>query len=588
MLYLEFMRKRGVRTSTLFVTPPISPNAFMALPMNSVYHYVDTDYEKFGDEDPLLQNLIGKTCVENVFGLDASATYGKTRRVAFNRNTANLSFFGANRELMRYESIKKTLNKQPRTLHVVNYHYMEDEVDYLSEPMEIYHRYLNKWQSVFANIARTMKEDTRMHYIRFSVPLAIPPRSLLTRAALNTPMIRGVWDDFATEDELFLVEFWKWFDQENEDNKSVFSLLSDSELKRFHVIFQVGGHWTMYNMGMVQSWIKSSKNKRGLWNIELIRRNFLGMLVNLSGLRVEPTIIPEEVEFVDQLNQVRAEDGEVIDPAISNPIIPAIPVKEAVQLGATKKQKVSIYKKPVEPSTLETSIVTADLSTDDEVFDTHDEEVNAAVEKKIDADIDQLEILHEKAKLEKVGLGEYKPYQSTNGKTLDHGVVDLASTLANKGLLSAAEVRRMTTLANRYKSNKAMDTGETIEKYIDIPPEELVIPVDVRITPKLSGVHDESMAFSSLNRFDKDYIEKTLHKDVHGALMCYQNAGVAVRDIKVVTSETLNDEVIIYSASLTPVIGRESTIRFTIPKVNPDGSYLAGGTKYRMRKQRGD
>ncbi len=77
-------------------------------------------------------------------------------------------------------------------------------------------------------------------------------------------------------------------------------------------------------------------------------------------------------------------------------------------------------------------------------------------------------------------------------------------------------------------------------------------------------------------------------KDVSNAVLAVQNAGVAVTGYSVERVEDAINCYDMHTVRLTPVSGNPSTVRFRLPVIQPDGTFVGKGVHYRMRKQRGD
>jgi hypothetical protein len=167
---------------------------------------------------------------------------------------------------------------------------------------------------------------------------------------------------------------------------------------------------------------------------------------------------------------------------------------------------------------------------------------------------------------------------------------DMVDNLANKGLLSSAEVRRIIGLGERYlKVKSPYDDSQTIAEYMQIDPASLAIGSDTRLTEKdIKGIVDPSMLSYSIQDFDSRYISDVMGKDVVNAFMHFQNAGIAVTDVSRKRVDEYLGSYEILSVQLTPVVGKPSTVKIKLPIVDRNGIFVANGVKYRMKKQRVD
>ena len=106
--------------------------------------------------------------------------------------------------------------------------------------------------------------------------------------------------------------------------------------------------------------------------------------------------------------------------------------------------------------------------------------------------------------------------------------------------------------------------------------------------PEIKGVTDKSMLSTSVNAFHREYVKNVMPKDIAAMTLGIQQAGVAVTDYQVKRVVDAVDKYDMYTVKLTPVKGQPSTVRFKLPVVEEDGTFLAGGVKVRYRTQRAD
>ena len=154
-------------------------------------------------------------------------------------------------------------------------------------------------------------------------------------------------------------------------------------------------------------------------------------------------------------------------------------------------------------------------------------------------------------------------------------------------MMSVAEYKRYKDLSQSYKSIISPDGTTTLDQFIKINPEDTKIKKSQAI-PDIKTVFDKTMLKSSLLTFDDHYIKNILQKDVAGMVMNIQRAGIAVTDYEVERVDDILGSYDSYTVRVTPVEGASSTLKFKLPVIEEDGTFMANGTKYRDRKQRGD
>ena len=161
-----------------------------------------------------------------------------------------------------------------------------------------------------------------------------------------------------------------------------------------------------------------------------------------------------------------------------------------------------------------------------------------------------------------------------------------AEELASVGLISGAELTRAIKLSDKYKSIKAPN-GETLDQYIQVPPELMANPPKGEI-PDIKMVVDKSMLKSSLTDLNKVYLNKVLPKHIAAMPLNAQRMGVAVTDFKVKEHQDAANDWVEYSVQFTPVKGLPGTVKFRLPKINDDGTFVANGVRNRMVTQKAD
>lgn len=202
------------------------------------------------------------------------------------------------------------------------------------------------------------------------------------------------------------------------------------------------------------------------------------------------------------------------------------------------------------------------------------------IEKELMAQADMLESLSEENDEKSVDLDlEEKVFKSAIEERIEERAL--------AGSLSGAEQRGLIKLSERVNNiihpfNPALtlkDTNVTLED-IAIVKKPVLKDVDTII--------DKSMLESSVNELDKAYVKKLFHKDMLNACKSIQNAGLIIKDIKVTQKSTAVTETDTYAIQIQPIAGKASTIKFTVPRLRENGSFLANGVNYRMDKLRSD
>jgi len=209
-------------------------------------------------------------------------------------------------------------------------------------------------------------------------------------------------------------------------------------------------------------------------------------------------------------------------------------------------------------------------------------------ERILDEELAALNEIAHKSDLEVESSGvDFRTIMAVKDAPLEKGVLDVCERLADDGLLTAGEYKRFTALAGAYKNIKNPYGEGTLGEQIQVSPEQLILKKTQSFLDEKTVV-DKTMLSSTLVGFDKQYIKEILPRHTASMVTQIQKAGVAVADYQIELTEDIMGSYEDHTVKLIPVEGAPSTIKFKIPKIQEDGTFEASGTKYRMRKQRGD
>lgn len=570
-LLRQFNLKRSIRFSAQLVNPPVSNARDMMLPLGSIYHYQEYETGTFGDGDALLRNLQTKYVVANVEHLDLGQFEKldnfRIRRHPVNFRTQDIEFYQTHPDVFRYQQFKDRLAREARTLLVVNYGLSESHYELLPTPFALYHQNYIRARTLMTNI-QNFDVLGRQHFINIRVPLVIPSRQSLTRWTQSTTLTTKLAEELSDPSVYMLYQLWLMVGR---DVQGCFNALADKDvMSRVNLLIHTSTRWTCLNLGEFVSWLKDDVGRGSGWNIEEARRKLLIMFLRLS-------------EVIDEVPEDDVAIGEAEEDLPTSQNMPD-EISGVVSGGAPNVLKRAMAVKVAKASE-ETELA---VDIDDDILadeETRDEEQVVADEEALLAALE----IREQAASQPVAVEEYEPYVPTEELQLTDEVDRLADDLFKKGILTDREVKRHQTLARKHKSLRSPYNGEPMEKYLQIQPEDLKIETNnVMVENKTKLLFDKSMASSSMQKFDRQYIQKTLRKEVIGSALAIQRAGVSVTDYKVNRYTTLHDDYEVHSMKIIPVVGAESTVSFRVPVIKEDGTFRSAGTTYRMRKQWGD
>lgn len=619
MLYQMFERSRMIRKGEQLVAPIISLQKDLQLPRNSFFHYVSESKIDIGpgSDHPLFRANTKPILVYSPIHL-IEPLHAPTK-IAFDVNPIMRGYLVRNRRFRKLMTIDK-MPKDERTLIVGNYALLHHSYKYVRS---LYADY-NEWSDMMHTVTTTMNDvanqSQRNQFISVNVPDILPAMSRMTMAISH--MDQTALKIFNNDGARFLLELWKWLDKEPIPN--IFDRIEVKNYRYINIIIQDSNQWVAINLDKLHYWKKPVMEKykadmkageisktdikrpggRVYDNLQL-QKYILRLYMTLTAAHsvtgidgdakmqdalVKPT--DEKKQPIDA-NPVSQEDLENEDEEGEGQAIPdetgeeEIAVKKGKDLGDSTISSQS-SKGPVKSSEellRDAAQVNAHEDEDSSKFEIGDE-VNAL----IDADLAELETINASEESRDVvnpTTGEILPLSVDDTRTYETKTKDRIGNLAEAGLLTAAEYRRLNLLSEKYKTLPNPHGKGTLLEAMHIPDEEIRVNTKNVIAPGATVI-DESMRYSSIETSQETYIKKTLPKHILKMITHVQSANVILDNIEVEKTENVMGSNMNYMVRLVPVEGSPTTIRFPIPEIQEDGTYTANGVKYAMRDQRGD
>jgi hypothetical protein len=600
MQYGAFYKKFGVRRIDQISKPPMSDMKFLELPMSSIYHFLTYDGVENGppNDDFLFRNIKKPILVGHITEL--ADHKGFPRKQNLNLNSLIRDYHSVHRRTRLLRNLSFG-DRDHTALIVYNYCFLNKTYRYIRSFYTEYYQWNNDFATVMSNIATVSQESQRQHYLFTKSPKVIPSMQQLNLAMKSTPidapkelevatenMTQGLLKIFRDDESFLLLELWKWLSLDR--HNSLISRIPENKIHLVNFVFTETGKWTVINLGQLNSFRKIGATpsqavlppaKQTLEPIQLQKR-LLRMIMSVMEVRTV-TANTQNNTSVGELEAEQLEGNGQVD-------LPEIDDFDDQQEGVDDTTLVD-----VENNVLSDEVVALVESTNDQADIDEDETDEQALERiakedeKLDQDLYELNEIAERQEVaaqdQEISLKDtiYADPESA----LEDSVIAVCDRLADEGLLSAAEYKRFTKLASSYKSIISPDGVTTLDEFVKIPEKMLKI-TDSSAIADSATILDKSMLKSSLLSFDDRYISNVLHKDMAAMVLNIQKAGVAVTGYKVEQITDILGSYEMHRVRLTPVIGKQSTLVFKIPVINKDGTFLASGVRYRIRKQRGD
>lgn len=590
--YDRFYRRHGVRRVQQLPSPPVSIYSELVLPRNSVFHWFGYEHsEKVGldQSDQIAKGVDRFIFAENIEQYQQEDVKGNPRNLPLITTTMTRRYFAENRKIRRLKMPIGDL-RDDKSLVVYNYGLLNDKYKYTGSMTTELDRWLNYHRTVYNTIGRLTKETNRHHFVEIDVPIVVPPLTALLAAeeGLDMALLRRLdsADDWQVSEffNLITTGYKAYIFKDIVDDKEA--------LAKINVIFRSGNEFTVLNLGRLFSFTEELGGaddegprlrvaKRYLKAMMYLRQNMTlggdGSMQLAAGEIRKP--LADELDNItrerDSTDGYEEDDDErYLSKRVNAPLTEEVEEEVSEKFdpfNPNKRVKSSIPDKNTKAKTIE--------ALDEE--EVKDDETQT--DEDIDKDLAELETLD----FREFDSGAYEEYKAPS-KEPKARIERRAKEFAEVGLMTPAEVNRVKKIAEKVDSiPDPRGSNKTLKQSVVIEPEELVVDEGVElVSDKVVGVTDKSMLHSTLNKFDKEYINKTLDKDVANMTLSLQKAGIMVLDYKVERVTDIVNDYEIHRVKVQPVGGKESTISFKLPKVSEEGTFRVGGTTSRMRKQR--
>ena len=571
--YNSFYQKFGIRIAGQLVSPPLPKLELLDLPKQSILHYITTSPVENGpaSDDYIFRNITRPIMVGHI--VENGDVKGNPRHLALAPDTLIRTYHIKHRKFRLMRNVEAAA-RDSSTLIVYNYGLIPKLYRYLRSFYTMYYKWWNLQAAVWKNISTLAQTIDRNQFIICNLPIILPSVSDLRIGSrgVNQKVVRL----FNSSESLMILELWKWFGEERKD--SVLANVSDKDLNKVNLIFQESGKWFVMNLGRMNKWRIATKEELES-NPEANVKGLAPKQLQLRYLRLMMALFQTRTVAINDESKPELSEKEL------NKDLQPVVVKKDIDIPELDKDTgVITTKTKIEEVPLEAEHDEETAVIEDETIH-HDEELHKQIENDL-AELDNISKIHY-GEIDDEGITVKTEPKIQEASTLEGGVMRVCDRLADIGLLSAKEYKRFDELSKSYRNIVSPNGKDTLDKFITIEPKSLVLESSHEYKD-IPTVPDKTMLKSSLHDFDKRYIKDVLQKDVAGMVMNLQNAGIAVTGYNVEHIDDVMGDYDYYTVKINPVEGAPSVLRYKLPTVSEDGTYVSNGTKYRMRKQRGD
>lgn len=548
-----YYRRFGIRLPGQLLNPRIFDVNHLTIPRGTFLHYLPVTQTELGpaSDELILRNVTRLTYITHVIRL--TSLKGNPRSSMVMPGPMVQEYRRRQRKIRPMNKLD-VADREEQNLLIANYALLPRLYKYIRSYFTQYYTWYNIRSTLWDTVNQYLKETTRHQFIQITLPEQIPALNQLRRAE-NT-QTKETLEPFRSDAGFDLLDLWMWLGKDR--SKSIMSKVEKKNLERVNLIFHHLGKWMVINLGTLDGW-RADPDVKGSSGAEAptFQLRFLKMLTRFF-----------------EMATLNVGGGEPPAGTMKDPVEHAISEKEVEEKTSDDdedvKKQLDDIAKPVDQETQDELNEMEDVQQQEEDVE-YDEDGNVISSNK-----KQVELL--------------APADITYQKQRSHETAILAKAdqLADAGMITGAEYRRLQRISGAYKNIKNPYTGEgSLEEAMVITEEDVMVSKEPTV-PDLPQILDKSLLSSTVEQVNAQYIEKVLPKDILNSVMMVQQAGIAVTGYNVDRVTDAVSDYEIHSVTLTPAVGKQSTIRFRVPKVRPNGTYTSNNVQYRMRAQRAD
>lgn len=616
-LYDLFYRKRGVRRIAQLTNPIFSDIGATTFPKNSIYHYNPESPLLFGPQEnnPWLVGENHLKFIEHVSSFKPEPIGTIVRKPG-----SEIQYIQAYRRKHRTLKLMRNffnINAQPNMLIIYNYCLLNQLYKYRPHRYISYFNFQNLYTTIFNKINQVANQSERHQFFELRMPKTILTRSYyrsLAKEYFNTGMTNRMLHFFSDSDAWLIFHLWVWMGDER--SKSIFNLIEQKNLSKINILLTESGKYVLINLGELNKWITEESSEDDFEEMDEdgtiisnralgIRVKFYNLLNKLMEFRTgaPATIKVEPVTYTeDELNDTSEieEDDEN-----GNPVKPSEPANNLTDsfmkaVGKVTDTNVKTKTEIDQEKVLNTKEKAFSRTLKDLPKEEQDMEVtdNSKSEPQPDSVLagqsdkkvlpeDTQEIVIDEPEVEYIEEDPYKdlpedPYQRLPLKE--------ALTKVREGEMSVREYQRVQRQAEMYTTipNPFDESGKTsLKEFMESGSEEDVKIKPIEI-PDSDWILDKNMLKTTVEPLTRQYIDKSLKRDVVKSLMSIQKAGMMVTDLKLETQTDVASKYDIWKMKVQPIGGTESTVTIKLPHVDKEGKFKVNGIYYNLRAQRKD
>jgi len=548
--YNIYYKRLGLRKLQDLIIPRILKQSKLSYPRYSVLHIFNNE-GNISKEIPILEH-VRAGYVSNVLAFN-NYTSPLIRKKPFNEKKFIRSLASNDSSFTtvltnRYNALfRNKSNKIKEDVLIINYSnilegykLIERKESKIRQLEGVYTEIFNKINDI--NTATIDNKEPLNHFIIQPLPSVM--LSYIDINKFNKTENTKYYKTFYTPERYFLAELFKSFSAELKD-ETIFKHIKD--LNRINIIFTYGEVATIINLGILLSLNSDYKELDNKNKVEPVK---LGKLLHRLFVKMYSSVGYTEEEIGD---------GKYLD-------------KESEDLADID----SPLKKNIDGDLEDEDTLISNI-----VNDTNNDKVIHQITDSIES-LNTIESIKETndykdVKLEEIMSSTY----DTESKTLD-------KLLANDKINKSKHKKYADTRDKFLNGPSPFDKSKSVKDMITVTEDDVKF-TDVINIPKITAVNDESAMYDINKALDGDYINNVYNKDMLATVTNINNFGVVVKDYVVTPVKDILGDYYEHNISIIdPTTGIGNTIKFSIPKIKEDGSFMISKNTYYLRKLRAD
>jgi len=576
----SYNRRFSLFKTSQLDAPVVYPIARISLPKLSALHFVTLDGVTVGPQssDPLMRSIPGVVYVDHL--TTYHSPIGNPIKAFTSPDALINNYRRVNRAFRPLRNLDR-LETDTRSLVIFNYSILAHVVKYALSFRASYFAWYNVYKEVVTNVNRIAEISNRNQFIEINLPDRIPSLSDLREYAVR--QTSDTLGKFRSPELKTFADLFMWAGKTR--NASLLGKIDPKHYSKVNLLVRRLNGWVVINLGWLDQFRKGDEV-----SLESKLESAVDITKSLETLGFESVDYSvEAVNMAPQLFQLRMLKMLTVIHQATSPI--------ATQTAA------NVIDEPLVENNLDDDekIDALDLSFQDEPYVPESDELGddelslAALEKELE-ELDHIkelsqgvESIDDDDNVVDAKSVDVDMFSQNGGIVAKEGeaLIRKADELAAQGLLTPAEWRRLMRVSEVFENlPNPYGGGETIKEGMVTSQEDILIKPEVLTTDAV--VTDKSLASSRVDIMERQYIDKVLKKDILRCVTSMQKAAVAITGYSIDRFTDLTNDKETHTVRFTPVVGVPSTIKFDIPVLKPDGTFLYNGTNYRMRKQRSD